>query len=201
MNKIFAIGDIHGELEKLKAVVSFLEDKDGTIVFLGDYIDRGPNSKEVVDLLIYLQRQREVVCLMGNHEQMLMDYLSGINKRLYLLNGGNKTVESYGGEFPEEHVEFFRSLLPHYETDDYIFVHAGIVSGRPLDLQGPDIKLWIRRDFIGSDDDFGKVVVFGHTPVGALPLIEDNKIGIDTGAGFEGPLTCIELPSKKIFQI
>ena len=198
--KIFAISDVHGCLLMLKNLVGKLPiTEEDTIVFLGDYIDRGSESKGVVDFVIDLKAKHNVVCLMGNHERMLLDYLCGMNRKLYLYNGGIATLDSYNDSIPQNHIAFFESLLPYYETDDYFFVHAGVVKNKPLDEQPEEVGLWIRDEFINSDYDFGKVIVFGHTPF-KEPLIHKNKIGIDTGACFDGVLTCIELPNMKIYQ-
>jgi serine/threonine protein phosphatase 1 len=213
MNKIFAIGDVHGCLEKLEELLGKIDiDRERDIlVFIGDYIDRGKSSKEVVDCVIKLQGQyNHVVCLLGNHEQMFMQYMEGIDEGLYLGNGGISTLSSYEiflsdnvekrkGKIPEAHLKFYESLLSYYETDKYIFVHAGIRPGLPLKEQTLDNLLWIRYEFIENEKDFGKTVVFGHTPL-MSPLIEKNKIGIDTGAVYGGKLTCVELPEIKIYQ-
>lgn len=213
MNKIFAIGDIHGCLEKLEDLmgkIAFHPHRD-ILVFIGDYIDRGHFSREVVDYLIGLQKSCEkVICLCGNHEQMFLNYLQGIDEALYLGNGGLATLESYGilltddverrkAKIPKPHLKFFQSLLFYYETEHYIFVHAGLKPGRTLQEQAVEDLLWIRYDFIETDSDFSKTVVFGHTPMRNL-WMDDNKIGIDTGAVYGGKLTCVELPSVKIYQ-
>jgi len=213
MSKIFAIGDIHGCLEKLEELMTKFDiDKEkDTLVFIGDYIDRGKSSKEVVDYVINLQDQyRNVVCLLGNHEQMFLQYLEGLDEGLYLGNGGVSTLSSYEiflsdniekrrAKIPDAHWKFYESLLPYYETDKYIFVHAGIRPGLPVKEQTLDDLLWIRYEFIENEKDFGKTVVFGHTPL-MSPLIEKNKIGIDTGAVYGGKLTCVELPDIKIYR-
>jgi serine/threonine protein phosphatase 1 len=213
MNKIFAIGDIHGCLEKLEDLMSkiVIDCHKDTIVFIGDYIDRGKSSKEVVDYVIKLQNQcKKVVCLLGNHEQMFMNYLNGVNEGLYLGNGGRATLESYGillsdnvqerkAKVSGKHLQFFQSLLPYYESGQYVFVHAGVRSEVPLNEQAIDDLLWIRFEFIHNENDFGKTVVFGHTPMRDL-MIDKNKIGIDTGAIYGGKLTCVELPDVKIYQ-
>ena len=213
MHKIIAIGDIHGCLEKLEDLLEQLavDRQSDTLVFIGDYIDRGKYSREVVDYLIRLQREyRNVICLRGNHEQMFLNYLDGVNEGLYLGNGGRATLDSYGillsddleerkAKIPEEHMNFFRLLLPYYETDHYIFVHAGVRPELPLNRQAIDDLLWIRFEFIENENDFGKTVVFGHTPMKNL-LINKNKIGIDTGAVYGGKLTAIELPDIRIYQ-
>ncbi|MGA3279441.1 MAG: metallophosphoesterase family protein [Smithella sp.] len=213
MNKIFAIGDIHGCLEKLKDLMpkTGIDNQNDTLIFIGDYIDRGKFSSEVVDHVIRLQKEyKKVVCLRGNHEDMFAHYLEGTNEDMYLNNGGINTLHSYEiilsddteerkRKIPAEHRKFFESLLPYYETEDYIFVHAGMKPGLSLQEQTMHDLLWIRHEFIDAEYDFGKTVVFGHTPLNN-PLINKNMIGIDTGAVYGGKLTCVELPKIKIYQ-
>jgi predicted phosphodiesterase len=213
MGKIFAIGDIHGCISQLDRLVAQLhiDAHNDTLIFIGDYIDRGPDPKGVIDYIIDMRRSvRNVVCLSGNHEDMFLNYcLDRRDKELYMSNGGAHTLWSYGFTeegseeliLPENHRDFFNSLLTYYEKDDYIFVHAGLRPGIPLDRQDREDLLWIRLEFISSLYDFGKTVIFGHTPFSLnKPLIENNKIGIDTGAVYGGRLTCIELPEMKIYQ-
>lgn len=214
MNKIFAIGDIHGCLEKLEDLMALIaaNPKKDKLVFIGDYIDRGSFSREVMDYIIDLKSKfRNVVCLLGNHEWMFLNYLEGVEEDLYLYNGGNYTLSSYGikstdspderkEKIPEAHLLFFRSLLPYHQTKDYIFAHAGLMPGVPLKKQKTHDLLWVRREFIDSDFDFGKRVIFGHTPL-SNPLVMENKIGIDTGAVYGDKLTCVELPEVKIYQV
>jgi serine/threonine protein phosphatase 1 len=214
MNKIYVIGDIHGCLEKLKDLMSKIDidRQNDTLIFIGDYIDRGRFSKEVVDYILQLQsKYKNLVCLLGNHENMFLRYLEGVDEGMYLANGGINTLHSYEislyddiekrkSKVPADHQTFFKSLLPYYETKDYIFVHAGLNPDAPMTEQEMYDLLWVRYEFIGSEKDIGKIVVFGHTPVGEKPLIRKNKIGIDTGVVYGGKLTCIELPDVKIYQ-
>jgi serine/threonine protein phosphatase 1 len=215
MEKIFAIGDIHGCLSKLEKLISLLKsriDRDNdTLLFIGDYIDRGPDSRGVVDFVLDLKEKfTRSVFLLGNHEDMFLNY---INHReagyMFFMNGGDATATSYGsrdpndrGEItvPKDHMEFFTTLLPFYETESYIFVHAGLRPGIPLKEQVEEDLIWIRHEFIRSSYDFGKTVVFGHTPL-LEPLVEPSKIGIDTGAVYGGLLTCVELPAQRIYQV
>ena len=203
MNKIFAIGDIHGCLEKLKDLMpkTGIDNQNDTLIFIGDYIDRGKFNSEVVDHVIRLQKEyKKVVCLRGNHEDMFAHYLEGMNEDMYLNNGGINTLHSYEiilsddteerkRKIPVEHRKFFESLLPYYETEDYIFVHAGMKPGLSLQEQTMHDLSWIRHEFIDAEYDFGKTVVFGHTPLNN-PLINKNMIGIDTG-----PFTAENLPA------
>jgi len=209
MGKIFAIGDIHGCFQKLRTLMIRIDydvDRD-TLVFLGDYIDRGYESYDVVQYLVELSsRGQRVVFLKGNHEQMLENYLAGTMRFIYLLNGGAQTLKNYQahrtGPFspliPDSHKYFFSKLLLYYETDDYVFVHAGLRDNVPLSRQRPEDLHWIRDSFIKSDYDFGKRVIFGHTPF-VEPLVLPNKIGIDTGAVYGNKLTCLELPACKFY--
>jgi serine/threonine protein phosphatase 1 len=213
MQKIFAIGDIHGCLDKLEELIEKIpaDSQKDQLVFLGDYIDRGKYSREVVDYVINLKNNfQNLIFLLGNHERMFLNYLEGIDEELYLYNGGRVTLLSYGikstdlpqerkKKIPAEHLSFFQSLMSYYETPDYLFVHAGLMPGIELDKQKIDDLVWVRWDFIDSSDDFGKIVVFGHTPARA-PSIAKNKIGIDTGAVYGGKLTCLELPAIKFYQ-
>ncbi len=210
MKRIFAIGDIHGCYDRLKTLmgkipIDFSRD---TLVFIGDYIDRGPHSVEVVDYLIRLQsRIPEVVFLKGNHEDMLDKFINGADRLTYLLNGGQQTLDSYlmksvQSDFfpiPPDHMEFFKSLRLSYVTEEFIFVHAGLRPPLPLESQKTEDLLWIRDPFISSNYDFGKRVIFGHTPL-KKPLVETNKIGIDTGAVYGNALTCVQLPDLVFYN-
>lgn len=210
MEKIFAIGDIHGCLDKLSDLLEKIQtDEDyeqSTLVFMGDYIDRGPKSYGVVNRLIELKDEHpDIIFLKGNHEDMLEGYLYSPDKYTYLINGGQQTLDSYLEEsspgsqpIPDEHLEFFSSLLTFYETENYIFVHAGLKEHIPLIDQDIDDMLWIRSEFIQSEWDFGKQIIFGHTPF-LEPLIMPNKIGIDTGAVYGHKLTCVKLPDVEFF--
>jgi serine/threonine protein phosphatase 1 len=210
VDRIFAIGDIHGCFNKLCALMEKLDvDKDqDCLIFLGDYIDRGPQSLEVVDYLIGLpQDGYRTVFLKGNHEIMFENYLSGRDDFNFLTNGGLETTNRYmqNTDFqrlviPPSHISFFQDLRLYHETDSYIFVHAGLAPGVPLDKQQEKDLLWIREPFIRSDYSFGKKVIFGHTPF-KQPLITENKIGIDTGAVYGNTLTCVELPAEKFYSV
>jgi serine/threonine protein phosphatase 1 len=213
-DRIFAIGDIHGCFDKLCSLmvrITFDRRKD-TLIFLGDYIDRGPQSMEVIDYLLNLSEMGyQAIFLKGNHEGMLLDYLDNpddSNRMIYMFNGGYTTIESYrrrmkSGEsflLPAAHMNFFQSLRLFYETDSHIFVHAGLLPGVPLNEQKEKDLLWIREEFINSSYDFGKTVVFGHTPF-QEPVILEGKIGIDTGAVYGNKLSCLELPAGRVHSV
>jgi serine/threonine protein phosphatase 1 len=209
VERIFAIGDIHGCYDPLvrllgRIPIDWSRDR---LVFMGDYIDRGPQSFEVIEHLIEVQKRHpETVFLKGNHEQMLADYLSGKDRMTYLYNGGQQTLDSYlrnasaPGRYPipEAHLRFFESLQLMFESENYIFVHAGLRKGLPLERQRPEDLLWIRENFVDTRHSFGKRVVFGHTPFDE-PRVESNKIGIDTGAVYGNKLTCVQLPEEEFY--
>ncbi len=210
-DKIYVIGDIHGSFNMLKRLMDTIPwrmDKD-LLIFLGDYIDRGSHGKEVVDYILGLQKNSEYVrCLLGNHDAMFLDYLNGKNIDQFIINGGDTTLLSYGinrpeegyDQVPEAHIRFFRSLEPYIELENYYFVHAGFRPGIRIKEQTLTDMLWIREDFIDSNYDFGKKIIFGHTPLDA-PLITGNKIGIDTGAAYGEKLTCLALPEEKFYSV
>ena len=221
--KMFVIGDIHGCRDKLHLLLDTIDpnpDRD-QLIFLGDYIDRGEDSRGVLDYLLQLkERYVDTVFLMGNHEKMFVDFLAGVDRALFIYNGGESTLRSYVERFddawhdvgrasddeilnalvPEYHRAFLHELLPYYETENYIMVHAGLRHGIPLEQQSLEDLVWIREDFIFSEEDFGKRVIFGHTPF-VRPLVLPNKIGIDTGAVYGNSLTCLILPDLEFVSV
>jgi serine/threonine protein phosphatase 1 len=211
MKKTFIIGDIHGCYQSLVNLLGLIGDTDDTIIFLGDYIDRGPDSKKVVDLLVQLKKDRpRIITLLGNHELMFLRYLNGLDRQLFLRSGGQVTLESYGIDrvsentlhtyIPDEHLVFFNSLLLNWEDEKYIYVHAGLQPGLHLSLQTNDWCLWARDEFIDSPYDFGKRVIFGHT-VFKKPFVRPEKVGIDTGAAYGGGLTCFVVPDEEFITV
>lgn len=217
----YAIGDVHGcswLLDKvLQWVLSHAEnhgDKRRIVVVLGDFVDRGPDSKGTIDRLINgLPDGFELVCLRGNHEQMMMDCIArGTGLDLWLANGADMTLESYGVDthsvsqdneseavcriltqaIPEAHRMFLGETQHSLRLGDYVFVHAGIRPGIPLENQKPDDLLWIRAAFTESDTDHGFHVIHGHT-VTDRPDGRKNRTGLDTGAVTTGRLSCLAL--------
>lgn len=203
--RLLAIGDIHGCQDHLRHLLDLVDlQAEDRMVFLGDYIDRGPDSKGVLDDLIDLARKfPRTVFLKGNHEQMYLDYLAGKNTLDFLLNGGAATISSYrkNGDFflPEEHRRFLEELKLIFVEEDFIFVHAGLRPHIPLEKQQEEDLLWIRRDFLYSDYDWGKVIVFGHTPQ-QKPLVSDQCLGLDTGAVYGRVLTCCEVRTRQFWH-
>jgi serine/threonine protein phosphatase 1 len=207
MAKLYAVGDIHGSLTRLTRLVDLVPfASEDRIVFMGDYIDRGPDSRGTVEFLLEFRKKfPKSVFLRGNHEEMFEDYLrrSGrFSPRTFLLNGGAETLESYGldpqgsvedEDFPADHLEFlFGTDLMHQE-EGLLFVHAGIRPGVPLEDQDREDLLWIREEFFLREHSLGLTVVFGHTPLHEVFQNPPYAIGIDTGAVYGGQLTCVEL--------
>jgi serine/threonine protein phosphatase 1 len=200
----FAIGDIHGCFGALQRLVANCEAlggaRDAQFLFIGDYIDRGTGSREVIDFLIAGQasQTRRFVCLRGNHEEMLIRAADKNRSDRDLMtwwgNGGEATLESYGvddpSDLPAEHLEWMRRL-PLQKSDHHrLFVHAGIRPGVSLSSQSAEDLLWIREPFVSSEEDHGVLVVHGHTPTRSRkPDLRPNRLNIDTGACFAGPLT------------
>jgi serine/threonine protein phosphatase 1 len=219
---LYAVGDIHGRLDLLEGLLEQIgadaSERDAewrTLVFLGDYVDRGPDSRRVVKKLISdLPQGFETHFLKGNHEAILLDFLEDpwcLDH--WRMNGGEATLRSYGIDtqrlirisappdlwrqafaeaVPEAHVRFFKSLKLSVSFGDYLFVHAGVRPGVPLSAQTEADLIWIRSPFLNHADPFGKIVVHGHTP-GQEPETRPNRIGIDTGAVFTGRLTALRL--------
>jgi serine/threonine protein phosphatase 1 len=198
---LYVIGDIHGCLTPLQRLLDKIAPgPDDQLVFIGDYIDRGPQSREVVEFLRALPGS--TTFLIGNHEKMLLDYLGGRHRSLYLINGGEQTLRSYGEPpvIPEPHLAFVKTLRPYFDTPDFLIVHAGIRPMVPLDRQVLDDLVWIRHEFFQFLGRFEKPVVFGHTPMREV-LMREDRIGIDTGCVYGGKLTCLRLPDRKVIQV
>jgi len=224
--RIYAIGDIHGRADLLDQILRQI-DADlasnpahhGIEVYLGDYIDRGPDSRKVIDRLAVRKRTHRTVFLKGNHETYLTDFVTNpaILEDWQRL-GGLETLMSYGialsinadqtararfagaldRALPESHRQFFRDLKLSFICGDFFFVHAGVRPGIALEKQREEDLLWIRHDFLLCEEDFGKFVVHGHTPV-QQPDLRPNRINIDTGAYATGQLTCLMLEEDKMY--
>jgi serine/threonine protein phosphatase 1 len=218
--RIYAIGDVHGRddllaeaHDKMAADLAARPAADHRLIHLGDYVDRGPGSAAVIERLVRaMEGDARVLCLKGNHEEMLLEFLDhpGDGGPTFFSNGGLATLTSYGlpdhhffsnghmiaaadrlaSAMPAAHRAFLKSLKLSATFGDFFFCHAGVRPGVPLDRQAPHDLTWIRGAFLNSDADFGKVVIHGHTPVDR-PEIRPNRIDIDTGAVFTGTLTTI----------
>lgn len=202
LGTVYVIGDIHGCLEPLRALMARLAPRpEDRLVFIGDYIDRGPDVRGVVEYLLGLPGRPTF--LLGNHERMLLDTLETGDPSLWFENGAEVTLASYGGSvgrIPPTHLAFFRSLVPYVELEDCVCVHAGLRPGIPLAEQSLDDLLWIREEFYQHPGPFPKTVVFGHTPLREVFLARD-RIGIDTGCVYGGKLTGLKLPSREVVQV
>jgi serine/threonine protein phosphatase 1 len=225
--RIYAIGDVHGcdrllaEMhEKIADDLAVGTAESYRIIHLGDYVDRGPETAAVIERLSRLAESDDrVLCLRGNHEEMLLDFLwaspdSGYN---FLANGGPATLASYGiavgqsrssplaggnlaelfaANLPNSHRAFIENLPYFASFGDYFFCHAGVRPGVALDRQDAFDLTWIREGFLDIDSDFGAVVVHGHTPAHG-PEVRSNRINVDTGAVLGGPLTCVVLEGNE----
>ncbi len=226
--RLYAVGDIHGRLDLLNQLLARI-DADIALrptprplyVFLGDYIDRGSSSRETIDRLIEHGARHESVFLKGNHELIAIKCLS--DRSLFdqwLRLGGLETLVSYGvppetlangtqiaeiqsafhHALPQTHFRFFRDLKNSFECGDFFFAHAGVRPGVELSQQKESDLLWIRGEFLSSTDDFGKIVVHGHTPAREIE-VGPNRINIDTGAFATGRLTSLVLEGKSLSVI
>jgi serine/threonine protein phosphatase 1 len=222
---VTAIGDVHGHLALLEPILARAERRAATepasrhvVVLLGDVVDRGPDTRGVIERLCRGVRGCELVALRGNHEDAMLAFLTGDEERMHWLSyGGIETLLSYGIEipdrltaafegevrraladrFPGHHLRFLEAM-PHSVTiGDYLFVHAGVRPGRSLADQSPDDLVWIREPFLSWREPFEKVVVHGHTPV-REPELLPNRINLDTGAFATGRLTAAVLEEDKI---
>ena len=226
--RIYAIGDIHGRLDLLNELLARISSDIALrptvkplYVFLGDYIDRGSASRETIDRLIEHGKTHESVFLKGNHELIAIKCLSdrGLFDQ-WLRLGGLETLVSYGvpaetlangkqiaelqsafhGALPQAHFRFFRDLKNSFECGDFFFAHAGVKPNVELSRQKENDLLWIRGEFLTSKDDFGKIIVHGHTPTREIE-VGPNRINIDTGAFATGCLSCLVLEGQELSVI
>lgn len=210
------ISDIHGCYKTFKQIVEkkVKLTKEDTLYLLGDYIDRGPDSKAVVDYILRLQKNGyEVHCLRGNHEQMLLDAIHNTNDvRLFMMNGGKQTLESYGCAIEEmkehPHYEFYKNLKYFIELEDYYLVHAGFNFRKPNPFLDTESMLWIRKWYNHIDYDLldGKIIVHGHTPVTRREIkamfhnIRVNKyMDIDAGCFYYKKMCALDLTNQKLY--
>lgn len=223
--RIYAIGDVHGRADLLQSLLTVIDadlahsaPERAIQVFLGDYVDRGPDSRAVLDLLIARSKSHETVCLKGNHEVFLLEVLNDPARlREWGHYGGLLTLVSYGVNptmnpaeedqieliealrraLPAEHLAFLQQLPSSFVCGDFFFVHAGVKPGVALSHQKEEDLLWIREEFLESERRFGKYIVHGHTPVSA-PDIRPNRINIDTGAYATGNLTLLTIQGDSL---
>ncbi|WP_028348255.1 metallophosphoesterase family protein [Bradyrhizobium murdochi] len=221
--RIYAVGDIHGRADLLSEIIARIDDDirrrpiaRAIEVYLGDYVDRGPHSKTVIDLLAVRLVNHHAVCLRGNHEAVMEGFLQDPAILQYWLQlGGMQTLASYGVElhdetatandvhrrfldaFPRTHQLFMQCLRNQFRCGDFLFVHAGIRPDVPIEHQDPNDLMWIRDAFLDCTRDHEQFIVHGHTPV-PHPDIRHNRINIDTAAWRTGTLTCIAIEGSAI---
>ena len=214
-NKRLVIGDVHGHYDALCSLLAEIgSNNDDEIYFLGDLIDRGPQSAQVVDFVI----DNEYQCILGNHEIMLLEALGReqLNHQAFqswLKNGGNATVMSYGHKMPpREHIEWMKSLPFYFDLGDYWLVHAGVDPRKHLTQQSPEQFCWIRREFHRATQPYfeDKIIIIGHTITFTFDGIKPGKVaqgqgwlGIDTGVYHHGQgwLTAFDLNESVIYQV
>lgn len=223
--RIYAIGDVHGRVDLLDQVFSRIDAhllahpvSRPLQILVGDYIDRGPASREVLDRLIDRSKSHEMVFLKGNHESFIFEFLRHpATLREWSMMGGRETLMSYGlkpplnadaatqtelsialgAALPKSHRMFLGSLQSSFTCGGFFFAHAGVKPRVPLTKQREEDLLWIRDDFLLYEEDFGKIVVHGHTPVREVD-IRPNRINIDTGAYATGLLSCVVIEGSNI---
>ena len=217
MSRLLAIGDIHGCADEVEVLLDHLAPAAGDkLVFVGDYVDRGPESRAVLDRLIGLSSDSaaEWVFLKGNHEDMLLSYLGldGAHGSVFLRNGGRATLASYGltpdrspeevaAALPPAHLEFLGKLRLYEIDGPFLFVHAGVSPILPLERQDGDDLLWIREEFIRHRHVLPYTIVFGHTPHREVLWHLPYKIGLDTGCVYGNKLSCIDLRGGVLSQV
>jgi serine/threonine protein phosphatase 1 len=206
--RIIAVGDIHGCSTAFAAIIAEIDPKhDDTIVTLGDYVDRGIDSKGVLDQLIDLAGRCRLVPLLGNHEEMLLHARDGRSELQFWLNcGGITTLDSYGDTgrlnlIPSTHIRFLERCVSHFETDSHIFVHANYKHDLPLDQQDGQILRWLSlSDAVPGPHFSGKHAVVGHTPQPEILNI-GHLVCLDTGCSVGGCLTAMEMQSGQSWQV
>lgn len=221
---LYAVGDIHGRVDLLERVFDRIDRDYETVkeqgrrieVYVGDYVDRGPQSERVVSALLDRSARVETVFLRGNHEQALLSFLAGFSEiGDWAQIGGLPTIQSYGVDpkltsanirdalwekMPNAHRSFYARTHSYVQFGGYLFVHAGIRPGIELTSQSSDDLLWIRDDFLSHSGNFGAIIVHGHTPV-REPEFLRNRVNIDTGAFITNKLTCIRIDAEGAIEI
>lgn len=210
--EIFVIGDVHGCADELDALLAKLPlTKQSAVVMVGDYVDRGPASRRVLDTLLELRSRVALYPLLGNHEALLLDFIhdpTPLNSARFIYNGGGATLQSYADRpgdyyFPQAHLELLRSLRLAYQTPTHVFVHAGLPEV-PLDQLTEELHretmLWVRSLFHRSTFSWGKVVVHGHSRVRRVDW-QPRRINVDTGCVYDNLLSAIHLPSGEVFEV
>ncbi len=206
MSRTFAVGDIHGCDTALDTLLNQLQlTSDDTLIVLGDYVDRGPGTRQVIDRLIELKDACHLVHLLGNHEELMLEALfRGRSSMMWLQNGGLQALESYGvgpEAIPQAHVEFIESSYMYWETETDIYVHANVDPAVPLDAQTPYYLRWLRLTGNEPVHPSGRRVICGHTPqTNGFPKVFDGWVGLDTAACNRGWLSALNVETNELFQ-
>lgn len=209
--RVIAIGDVHGCADELRALIQQIPlERDSLVVFLGDYIDRGPDSRGVVDTVLELEQYCKVVCLLGNHELMLREYLAGTDPRLiarFIYNGGSATLASYADHdgvvvMSEEHRTFFEKLPYHYIDGDHCFVHAGLPAApEEIDIEKHGEEMvWMRRRAYMPEPNYSKIIVHGHSAVHEVD-IKPRRINLDTACVYGRKLTAMDVNTHEMWTV
>lgn len=213
---VYAVGDLHACPQELEVLLDAIAPtRDDTVVFLGDYVDRGPAARQLIDRLLSLEQGPFAsVFLRGNHEDMLLSYLGlgGRHGNVYLENGGSATLASYGVPvgtpaaavrpfLPLDHLRFLQACRLHHLAGSFLFVHAGIRPGVALEQQDEEDLLWIREEFFAHPHGLPYTVVFGHTPAREARLELPYRIGLDTGLVYGNKLSCLDVGGRRLVQV
>lgn len=225
--RLIATGDIHGQLDQLNRLMNTVKPVEGDcFVFLGDYVDRGKNSKGVIDRLILFREEfPDAIFIRGNHDQMLLDALieagaltgqplrdqsttyraclSASDSEIFLFNGGKETLRSYRitqlTDFPQEHIDFLEATQLWWRCASFVFVHAGLEQGIPMQMQDPYVLMWERMSPPGQN---GEIHVVGHNPTAdGKPYFEPGRYHLDTGAVYGRALTSCNVLTRQVWQV
>jgi serine/threonine protein phosphatase 1 len=207
--RTIAVGDIHGHLAVLEAIIAAIDPRPAeTLVLLGDYVDRGPDSKGVLERVIELGERFHVVALQGNHEEMMLGAREGRdNLRFWVRCGGDAALQSYGQAedvslIPREHFQFLARLPLFHETETHFFIHANYAPNWRLDQHDTKTALWLPLTDLPGPHFSGKVAVVGHTPQKDGRVLDLGYLKcIDTGCGYGGLLTALDVDSGQIWQV
>jgi serine/threonine protein phosphatase 1 len=206
--RLIAVGDIHGCSAALDGLLEAIQPTpDDTLVLLGDYVDRGPDSRGVVERLMRLEKQLKLVPLLGNHELMMLTAFTDHSLAYFWLqSGGQATLDSYGGmptDVPQEHLDFLRRCVPYYENEQFFCVHANYDPTRPLNQQPPELLFWTHlHQFTPGPHQSGKLAIVGHTPQKSGEVLDvGHLLCLDTYCVGGGWLTAIEMPGRRLWQV
>ena len=205
LGRTFVVGDIHGCHVALEQLLEHLQLRSPDVfVVLGDAVDRGPGSRQVLDQMLHVEQVCRLVYVLGNHEEMMLDVLAGGRPNLWLRNGGTATLDSYGGDvgrIPDNHLELLERTVDYWESSAVICIHANLEPGVELSDQRPEWLRWQALTGFEFPHPSGKLVVCGHTgqPSG-LPMVRDRWICLDTLAYSGRYLSCLEVETGMIFQ-